>query len=137
MWLELYLEPGGVEVEAERGAVGVVVAVEVGHEDLVELLLGEVGRARVHHGAAVLLEHQLVQGHLPDSGKGPIEGEEEEGSNALTLMDWRPSPVLFLVLFLIFMGISWFSPVYSWIADLLKYESAQVLGQTTLHTLTS
>ena len=65
--------PGGVEVESEGGAVGVVVAVEVGHEDVVELLLREVGRAGVHHGAAVLLEHQLVQRHLPYPGEGPTD----------------------------------------------------------------
>ena len=67
-----------MEVESEGGSVGVVVSVEVGHENLVELLLGEVGRARVHHGAAVLLEDQLVQRHLPDPGERPVEEEEEE-----------------------------------------------------------
>ena len=66
----LVLEPGGVEVEAERRAVRVVVAVEVGHEYVVDLLLGEVGRAAVHHGAAVLLKDELVERHLPDAGEG-------------------------------------------------------------------
>ena len=67
--------PRGVEVESEGGAVGVVVSVEVGHEDVVELRLREVGRAGVHHGAAVLLEHQLVQRHLPYPGKRSTEKE--------------------------------------------------------------
>ena len=70
-----YMLPGGVEVESEGGAVGVVVSVEVGHEDVVELLLREVGRAGVDHGAAVLLEHQLVQRHLPYPGERPAKND--------------------------------------------------------------
>jgi hypothetical protein len=62
-----------VKVESEGGAVRAVVLVKVGHEDLVELILAEVGRATVHHGAAVLLKQQLVQGHLPDAGERPDE----------------------------------------------------------------
>ncbi len=53
-----------MEVEAQRGSVGVVVAVEVGHEHLEELLLRQVGRAAVHHGAPDLFKDELVQGHL-------------------------------------------------------------------------
>ena len=70
--------PGGVEVESEGCAVGVVVSVEVGHEDVVELLLREVGRAGVDHGAAVLLEHQLVQRHLPYPGERPEENDDKD-----------------------------------------------------------
>ena len=75
--------PGGVEVESEGCAVGVVVSVEVGHEDVVELLLREVGRAGVDHGAAVLLEHQLVQRHLPYPGERPAENDDTEGNSYL------------------------------------------------------
>jgi hypothetical protein len=60
----LRLEPVGVEVEAERRPVGVVVPVEVGHEHLEQLLLRQVGGAAVDHGAPDFLKDQLVQGHL-------------------------------------------------------------------------
>jgi len=67
----LVLEPGGVEVETERRPVRVVVPVEVGHKNVQDLVLGEVGRATVHHGARVVVKHQLVQRSLPYSWKRP------------------------------------------------------------------
>lgn len=68
------LQPGGVEEEAERGAVLGVVAVKVVVEEGVELLARQDVGARVNHGAAgqILVECgvfaaiQLVHHQLPD-----------------------------------------------------------------------
>ena len=72
--LGVVLQPGGVEEEAERGAVLRVVAVKVVVEESVELLAGQDVGARVDHGAAgqVLVECrvfatiQFVHDQLPD-----------------------------------------------------------------------
>lgn len=60
----LRLEPVGVEVEAKGCTIRIVMPVEVGHEHFEKLLLREVWRTAVDHGAADLLKHELIQGHF-------------------------------------------------------------------------
>ena len=68
------LEPSGVVEESQRGAIGVVMALEVVVEEVVELLAVEDVGARVDHGATgqvfvvlgVFATVQLVEDHLPD-----------------------------------------------------------------------
>ena len=74
--LELFLalEPRGLEVEAERGAVGVQVAVEVVAQQTAELLAGLDVGTRVDHVTTgqrfveswVITTIQFVHDHLPD-----------------------------------------------------------------------
>lgn len=73
--LGVVLQPGGVEVETQGGAVLLVMPVEVVVEEVVELVAGQDVAARVHHGAPrqvlvvlrILATVQLVHHHLPDS----------------------------------------------------------------------
>lgn len=48
-------EPNRVEVETERSAVRVVMALEIVHQHFVDFIFRPVGRTRIHHSARVLL----------------------------------------------------------------------------------
>lgn len=71
----IVLQPRGVEVQTERGAILFVVAVEVVIQKVVELVAGEDVRTRVDHSTTgqvfivvgILPPVQLVQNHFPYS----------------------------------------------------------------------
>lgn len=71
----IVLQPGSVEVEAERRAILLVVTIEIVIEEVVELVTGQDVAARIHHGAAgqvlvvlrILAPVQFVHHHLPHS----------------------------------------------------------------------
>ena len=65
----LLLEPDRVEVDPEWRFVALVVAVEVVHEHVEDLVVRQVRRAGVHHRARVALNVQRVHDHLPHAGE--------------------------------------------------------------------
>lgn len=56
----LLLEPNGVEVQAERGSVRLVVTIEVVLQHAVYFLVGQVSGTRVDHGANVALRIMMT-----------------------------------------------------------------------------
>lgn len=73
--LGIVLQPGGVEVQTQWGAILIVMAIEVVIQEVVELITGQNVRAGVNHSAArqvliigrILTTIQFVHDHLPDS----------------------------------------------------------------------
>jgi hypothetical protein len=64
--VESFLEPAGVEIEAQGGSIRVEMTFKIMHEHVICLVLRTVRWARVHHRARIFLNKELTNFELDE-----------------------------------------------------------------------